>query len=247
MRFLSDLKQAVIKGTKTVLRGGMKVVEYGSEVCETIFRGTKEWAREKYEQVEKWLDEKIKPKDPVHPSAKEADTPLVPETIRTIENHFPDGVIKAAEESTPYERKRMIENLVPDAAQAIGLQDPPKVILEMPETIEELDSLYGYYRKSDNTLHLNVAKIVSGEPELFREQVCTVFHELIHARQMEAISALREGNSIQEYGYSREYLLILAENWVNYISPQENAEAYTKQPIEAEAYWFEEQIKALLR
>ena len=40
-----------------------------------------------------------------------------------------------------------------------------------------------------------------------------------------------------------EDLQVMANNFLNYITPGENYEAYTKQPVEAEAYWFEEQIK----
>ena len=106
-----------------------------------------------------------------------------------------------------------------------------------------MNSLCGGYRHRDNSLRLNLAMIVSDEPELFREQVSTIFHELVHARQHEAVFALANGKPYEEYGYSVEDLQVMANNFLNYITPGENYEAYTKQPVEAEAYWFEEQIK----
>ena len=125
----------------------------------------------------------------------------------------------------------------------MGIKNPPELEFFVPDSIEQMNSLCGGYRHKDNTLRLNLAMIVSGEPELFREQVSTIFHELVHTRQYEAVSAWANDKPYEEYGYSEEYLQVMAENILHYIRPEENYEAYTKQPIEAEAYWFEEQIK----
>ena len=63
-------------------------------------------------------------------------------------------------------------------------------------------------------------------------RIYTIFHELIHARQYEA--ALTRN----DHGYSREQCLEWAYNFRNYIDPEENDEAYRKQPLERDAYGF---------
>ena len=65
---------------------------------------------------------------------------------------------------------------------------------------------------------------------------------MIHARQLRAIEALAEGRLDESYGYSENYVANLAYNLKHYIRPSENAEAYVKQPLEAEAYWYEQEL-----
>lgn len=238
MGILSSLKSV----GKAIVKGVVKAVDCTLQVCEAVATVTADachWVRDK---IRKWTSP-TPPKDPVHPSAKEADKPLVDNSIRTVREHFPATVVETAIHSNSEDRKKKIEELVPKAARAMGIKNPPTVEFFIPDSIEQLHSLCGGYRRSDNTLRLNLAMIVSQEPELFREQVSTIFHELIHTRQHEAISAFAEGKPYEEYGYSAEYIQIMAENMLNYITPGENPEGYSKQPIEAEAFWFEEQIK----
>ena len=65
---------------------------------------------------------------------------------------------------------------------------------------------------------------------------------MIHARQLRAIEALAEGRFDESYGYSKSYVEKLAYNLQHYIRPNENAEAYVKQPLEAEAFWYEQEL-----
>lgn len=242
MGFWSSLKSAVSSVGSAIVKGVVKAVDCTLQVCETVATVTADachWVRDK---IRKWSSP-TPPKDPVHPSAKEANKPLVDNSIRTVKEHFPTSVIESAIHSNPEDRKNKIEELVPKAARAMGIKNPPTLEFFVPDRIEQIHSLCGGYRRSDNTLRLNLAMIVSEEPELFREQVSTIFHELVHTRQHEAVSALADGKPFEEYGYSAEYIQVMAENMLNYITPDENPEAYSKQPVEAEAFWFEEQIK----
>lgn len=242
MGFLSKLKTAASTVGRAIVKGAIKAAECTLELCEDIATLTADgcrWAREK---INKWTSS-TPPKDPVPPIVIAADTPLIDNSIDTIKEDFPNGVINSAKNSNEEDRKNMIVELVPKTAQAMGIKNPPEVIFFVPDSIEQIHSLCGGYSRQDNTLKLNLAMIVSNEPELFREQVSTIFHELVHARQYEAVMAWANDKPCEEYGYSTEYLQLIAYNMLNYIGPDENYEAYTKQPIEAEAFWFEEQIK----
>lgn len=238
MGFLSSL----ISIGKSIVKGVGKAADFTLQVCQEVATVTADachWVRDK---IREWSTPQV-PKDPVFPAAKKADEPLLSNAVHTIKEHFPAGMIETVKNSNPEDRKKKIAELLPKAARAMGIKNPPELELFIPDRIEQMHSLCGGYRHSDNTLRLNSAMIVSAEPELFREQVCTIFHELVHVRQHEAVFAFAEGKSYEEYGYSVDYLQVMAENMLNYITSDENYEAYTKQPIEAEAYWFEEQIK----
>ena len=240
--FVSSLKNAAVSVGNAIVDGVIKAVDCTLQVCETVATVTADachWVRDK---IREWPSPNP-PTDPVPSSVKKADQPLVDNSIHAIREHFPAGVIETAINSNPEDRKKKIEELVPIAALAMGIKNPPELEFFFPDSIEQMNSLCGGYRHKDNTLRLNLAMIVSGEPELFREQVSTIFHELVHTRQHEAVSALADGKPYEEYGYSVDYLQVMAENMLNYVAYGENYEAYTKQPIEAEAFWFEEQIK----
>lgn len=242
MGFWSSLKEVAVSVGNAIKEGVVEVVDCTLQVCQAVATVTANgcrWARDK---IREWTSPKP-PTDPVPPAVKKADQPLVDNSIHTIREHFPAGVIETAVNSNPEDREKKIEELVPKAAQAMGIKNPPTLEFFVPDNIEQMNSLCGGYRRGDNTLRLNLAMVVSGEPELFHEQVSTIFHELVHKRQHEAVSAWAEGKPYEEYGYSVDYIQVMAENMLNYITPEENYEAYTKQPIEAEAYWFEEQIK----
>lgn len=242
MGFWSSLKEVAIGVGSAIVNGVVKAVDCTLQVCQAVATVTANgcrWARDK---IREWTTPKA-PTDSVPASVIKADQPLVENSIGAIKEHFPSGVVQTALLSNPEDRKKKVEELVPIAARALGIKNPPTLDFFIPDSIEQMNSLCGGYRQRENTLRLNLAMIVSEEPELFREQVSTIFHELVHARQHEAVSALAEGKPYEEYGYSVEDLQVLASNFLNYITPEENYEAYTKQPVEAEAYWFEEQIK----
>lgn len=242
MGFWSSLKSVAASVGNTIVRGVVKAVDCTLQVCQAVATVTADACRTVREKIREWTVPKT-PKDPVRSTVKKADQPLVKNSIGAIKEHFPAGVVETALNSNPEGRKKKIEELVPIAARAMGIKNPPTLDFFVPDSIEQMNSLCGGYRHRDNTLRLNLAMIVSEEPELFREQVSTIFHELVHTRQHEAVSALADGKPYEEYGYSVEDLQVMADNFLNYISPRENYEAYTKQPVEAEAYWFEEQIK----
>lgn len=242
-----EIRHHVAQGARKVVEGigyaVVSAVDYGIEKINKLAEKTANVCRKASGKLKKWATRLI-PKEFALRHAKKADAPLVANANAVIKEHFPEGVHNTALNSTPEKRMKLIEDLVPKAAQAMGLKNPPKLEWLIPENVNEMDSLYGSYRHSDNTIRINLAKVVSGEPELFQEQVSTIFHEMVHARQWEAVSAWADEKPFKEYGYSEYYIKIMAKNFCHYIRPGENYEAYTKQPVEAEAYWLESQIRS---
>ena len=78
----------------------------------------------------------------------------------------------------------------------------------------------GWYNHDSNSLHINVAMVLSGKHELIEEQIYNIFHELKHARQWAAVLGEKD------YGYSDELLQKWGENMQNYIPPYESDEDY---------------------
>ena len=106
-------------------------------------------------------------------------------------------------------------------------------------TTEEENMKYGcgFYNRKDNLLCINGVYLYSGDTELIKEQIFTIFHELKHARQWAAIEDRKD------YGYSEELIQVWEQNMRNYISPYESDEAYRKQPVELDTFGFEERLK----
>lgn len=229
---------------KKVWNGVVKVAECTLEVCSTVAQYCADKTHELAGKIRKWTIPD-KPKDPVPIPIKEHYAPIANDASRIVREKFPNGVKAACEQCNPEERVQRVVGLVNEAAVCLGIKNPPEVEVFTPDNIEDAFSLYGAYNRRENKLKLNLPMIVSGEPELLHEQISTVFHELIHARQHRAVEAWCNGKSVEGFGYTEEYVAILADNFIHYIRPEENYEAYTKQPVEAEAYYFESLIKSL--
>ena len=240
MGLFSGLKSL---GTKLV-NGVVKVTECTLEVCSNVARCCADKCHEYAERVKKWHIPD-KPKDPVPKQVKEYYEPVAQDASRIVREKFPNGVKAACEQCNGKELVQRVAGLVNEAAACLGVENPPEVELFTPDNIEDTFRLYGAYNRRENKLKLNLPMIVSGEPELLHEQISTVFHELVHARQHRAVEAWCNGKSVEEFGYTEEYVATLADNFVHYTKPEENYEAYTKQPVEAEAYYLESRIKSL--
>lgn len=240
MGLLSGLKSL----GKKVWNGTVKVVECTLEVCSNVAQYCADKCQAAVEKIREWTIPN-KPKDPVPKPVKEHYEPIAQNASRIVREKFPNGVKSVCEQCNSEERVQRVVGLVNEAAACLGVTNPPEVEVFVPDNPEDTFNVYGAYNWRENKLKLNLPMIVSGEPELLHEQISTVFHELIHAKQHRAVEAWCNGKSVEEYGYTEEYVAMLANNFVNYIRPEENHEAYTKQPVEAEAYYFESLIKSL--
>ncbi len=252
MGFLTRLKegakklgQSVINAGKKLVQGVATVVDLTLEVCQDVAEAVVDgiqWVRDK---IEEWTP-KEPPADPIMNDAKDADTPLIVPVGDKINEKFPNGIRETAINTKADTRVKEIAELVPTLATTMGIENVPEVVFFTPEDDELKYMNYGAYNWRENKLKINAAMIVGETPELFEEQVYTVAHELIHARQVAAVIDWANGKSVDKYGYTTEYVEILADNFLNYITYSEDPEGYCKQPLEAEAFWFESQIKQFI-
>ncbi len=212
-------------------------------VCNAVLHGTR--------SALMWLRNKLNGWKRDYPVENLPSPP--PEVEDLMNELFPCGVAEAFENANAEDKKNMIENLVPHVAELLNIKNPPNVEFFVPDNVEEFHSLCGAYCHDTNTIKLNLAMIVSDDIQFFVEQISTVFHEMVHARQYEAVFSVADCQDVdeeekiaEEYGYTLEYVNILIDNMLNYTTPAENMEAYVKQPLEAEAFYFESQIKQFL-
>lgn len=161
----------------------------------------------------------------------------------TINEHFPYGIEATLEKLSEEERIDKFKELAQSAIEDLGLDKTDlDVQIEIPET-EEQASVFGYFSRRQNTLFINAGFIVCDNLELVKEQVYTIYHELMHARQWAAICAWASTPQGDTMGYSVDRILEYANNYAHYTSPNENYERYRNQSLERDAYAFESELK----
>lgn len=233
---MSNLIQRFKEG---ICRTVISVVDFTSELAEKITEKTQEACGRLKQKIEKWIDPR-KPTDKVPPDIIAKNEPLIKDISNEITGKFPD-FYSEVENGNPEERVQKMYDLFMYGCQKMNVSPCPEFGFFRPDDEEDI-SLFGSYNWGEHKLELNVALITSGNPDHLKEVCGTEFHELVHARQYQAVQAWMAGESVEKFGYTTEYVRILADNFDHYIRPEENYEAYTKQPIEAEAFWFKEQI-----
>jgi len=152
-----------------------------------------------------------------------------------IDKHFSNGKISFSGMS-PKERGEKMQEIFEDVAEAMDV-DVKRIKWMKPKTQEEF-GLLGAYPPGADYIKLNGAYVVLDNPDQHEDIVLTVFHELYHARQWEAVL-------FREYGYSNDRLSEWYLNYRpgNYIGPNVDDEAYRKQPVERDAYRFERELR----
>lgn len=245
MGFLGYLKEKAKETCNDLKRGAAKIATATCELCDQALQWGQEQCHKIEEKIKHWKEslppKKTKSKDPVPPEVQVTYGPIIEEARTKIKEKV-SNITDYCESSTPEERKNLINDIANDAIKILGIKTQPDIMIKLPEDEAEIWRSFGSYSFSENRLKLNLAMIVTDDPNLFQEQISTVYHELIHARQFMAVEALCQEKPVDEYGYSEDYVKLLARNFQNYTDPKENFEAYTKQPVEAEAYWVEQQL-----
>lgn len=152
-----------------------------------------------------------------------------------LDTMFPEGIREKVSKMSKEERLRLFAQIEKDVE---GLLDVNIDSVDFYTDANPPENMYcGYYRHEDNSFHINADFIQSSDSELIEEQIFTIFHELKHARQWQAV--LNE----HDYGYSKELLCSWAENFQNYIPPCISDELYRKQPVEMDTFGFESFLK----
>lgn len=121
------------------------------------------------------------------------------------------------------EQKEKMTDLAEYIIDVTGLENPPHI--EFYNNEQEGD--YGGFNRMTNTLSINEHMLYQND-----EAADTVAHELWHALQYQRASNPRT-----------KLDAMYAENFRDYISPQEDFEGYQSQILEAEARAFAQQIK----
>lgn len=151
---------------------------------------------------------------------------------------FPSGIEAAVQNLSGEELLDIFVQLEKDAEQLMDLE-LDNVDFYQSETPPE-SGYFGYYDRSDNSLHINKIYILSGDPQLVQEQVSTIFHELKHARQWKAIQGC--ANDGDQLGYSDAQVAAWTENLMHYIPPVISDELYRKQAVEMDTFGFEKLV-----
>lgn len=241
MGFWSSVKSGFKKIGEGVKEIYHAVKEKGKEICERVTERVQVWtdrAERAFDKAKTYVKEKIheykvKKKHPGYVPTK-PDQVSAREAKRYLDNKFPHGIKESMKHTTSEGRVKAIKEVVTEASRILDVNINR---VELFESTRETGNVCGFYNRNDNTLHINAYMLMNDRTELAQEQIYTVFHELIHARQWAAVTGKKD------YGYSPETLLEWANNFNNYIPCTESDEAYRKQPLERDAFGFEAIIK----
>ncbi len=241
MRLWSSFVSGVKKTATAIKETYHEIKEKARDICDRVSTRIEEWkekAKQKYEEVKENVKDKIREVEVrwKHPGY----TPTFPDqkTARKakefIDRKFSKGVKETLRNQSSTERVETMQHVVREASDILDVKVSR---VEYFEPDKEHVGVCGYYNRQDNTLHLNAYMVTSDHAELAAEQVYTIFHELVHARQWAAVTGKKD------YGYPPETLLEWADNFDNYIPYDESDRDYRRQPLERDAFGFEAIIK----
>lgn len=236
---------SLVDKTKSLINKGkeklQEIKEKARDFCDRTATRINEWkekAKQKYEEVKEKVKDKIREVEVRWKHPGYTPTPPDQKAARKakdfIDRKFSKGVKETLQNQSSTERVETMQHVVREASDILDVKVSR---VEYFEPDREHAGVCGYYNRQDNSLHLNAYMVTSDHAELAAEQVYTIFHELIHARQWAAVTGKKD------YGYSPETLLEWAENFNNYIPCTESDRDYRRQPLERDAFGFEAIIK----
>lgn len=230
----ADAKDAWHETTEAARELWHEVKETTREICQNVSDRYQEWKKRK---KERHATERVKETyhDYVPPKA---DKPLIDKSKQYIRQKFGDSIQDTLQDMSPMERVNTFREVVQEVS---NIFDVPLNNIDFFQPELGHESMCGFYNRVENSLNLNANMIVCDNMDLVEEQVYTVFHEMKHARQWAAVQAAKNGKLA--YGYDAETVLEWAENFDNYISPEEDDEEYRKQPLERDTFGLEGILK----
>lgn len=257
MGFLQRINNRVTQVASRVMQGLNAI---GVEIGETINRAalamnwtrisdaSQEFVEERDASRVKWKDRadraqrdavigaNTKPKVVAPNKEKRA---YAEQCIQIIENRAGEKHLnEVLENQTPEQRMDFVQGLSNDFKEKTGLQ------LDDVKYYAAPGLEFGYYDREDNSVHINSVFLTSRNPYFVKEQIFTLFHEMTHAIQWNAVKNMANGNN-NTYGFPPEQVAEWAINFLpgRYIRPNVDPEEYRNQPIERDAYWLEWQLK----
>lgn len=205
------------------------------KVIDTITNCYDRWLeRLKYiEEHEEYLNEILQ--HDCHYQPTQPDIELLTKIKEYIGCNYPNGIEEKLAGLSEEELVEKFKDVINDASELMGVS-LSEINFYTPESESEA-FLYGFYRRDNNSININLAILLSGKTTLVTEQFFTIFHEMKHALQWAVV------NSPDNYNYPPEQVVEWAYNFLHYISYVENDEAYLKQPLERDTFGMEEVLK----
>ncbi len=221
-----------------VIAGWQETADYFHERAEAFNENRKKW-EERANHQERIIE--VIDSDESYNSEPPQEI-LEEKVVTYLQSEFehPEAIGDELVQLQPEQRIEKIEKIANEIAPIYGLK------IEPLKYYEAEDSSMGAYNREENSIYVNTEFLTCDEPELVEEQIYTILHEAMHARQWKALQEYKE-KGISTYGYSLDTLLEWAECFKDYIRPEECFEAYTKQAIERDAFGLEERIKKRLK
>lgn len=197
------------------------------------------WAtRRKYiQQNQEYLNQLVAMDTAYHP--EKTDVEMAQKCKEYLVEMFPEGITERTRNMSQEELMELFKKLTEDAQLLMDVHVGNVEFYASDNPL--ICNNCGFYSHEKDSLFINAAFILSGEPAMVEEQVYTVFHEMKHARQWAAIEGKLHGT--KDYGYSDEQIRIWAENLERYVPSFVDDELYRKQPVEADAFGFETILK----
>lgn len=236
---LKETWQDVKKAGREIIEEIQKRTDTWSERAEQFSNKVKQKIIDTCNNVKTKIKEKIKEHEirSKHPGyvPTKPDQKAATECKEFLDSKFSRGIRETMSDQNPQERIQTIKEVVKEASQILDVEVDK---VEFYESEGEMAKTCGYFDRTENSLNLNAYMITCDNMRLVEEQVYTVFHELIHARQWAAVKG-------KNYGYPSETVLEWAYNFENgnYVLPEVDDELYRKQPLERDAFGFEALIK----
>jgi len=252
MGFFSSLKEKIVsvghnikEKWQEIKEKGRKVIEHVSERIETwseraerkfheIKTSVVQTVKEVTEEVKEWVKgRKIKARHPGYVPSK-PDQKIATESKEYLDRKFRVGIKETMRHQSSEQRIETVNEVIQEAARIMDVKVDK---VDFYETDGEMKKACGFYDRSDNSLHLNAYMITGDNLALVEEQIYTVFHELLHARQWAAVTGKKD------YGYPPKLLLEWATNFKNYVPCTVDDELYRRQPLERDAFGLEAILK----
>lgn len=195
-------------------------------------------ARRKYiEQEREYIEQLEKMDAAYHP--EKPDVVVALKCREYLAEMFPYGIKERTQSLSKEELLALFHQVEKDAEKIMDVEvgTVDFYVTDEPPACTS----FGLYNHEGNSLRINAAFILSGNPVLVEEQIYTLFHELKHARQWAAVEGKHRGT--KDYGYSDEQIRVWSENFDHYIPFLVSDEWYRKQPVEHDAFGFETILK----
>ena len=234
MGLWSSLKEKAKSVGRRLKENWQEVKEAGRKIIVAVSERVEIWTDKAKRAFEEKIKEyKIRSKYPGYVPT-EPDQKIAAESKKFLDQEFRRGIRETMRNQIPEERIQTIKDVVKKASQILDV-DVDKV--DFYQLSSEMGKICGYFDRQENSLYLNAYMITCDRVDLVEEQVYTVFHELIHARQWAAVTGKKD------YGYASETILEWAKNFADYVPFTVSDEMYRRQPLERDAFGFEALIK----